>query len=88
MQAATTTAGRPRSASFARPQPTAADLNGFASQQWLTEFLTVDGISSGKFFGNTKFKHGKMYGFVKETFADYDDARSSGSSLRFRTKRS
>jgi ubiquinol-cytochrome c reductase cytochrome b subunit len=52
---------------------TAADLNGFAGQQWLSEFLTVKGISSDKFFGNTKFRRAKMYGFVKETFADYDD---------------
>lgn len=52
---------------------TAADLNGFASQQWLSEFLTVKGISSDKFFGKTKFRRSKMYGFVKETFSDYDD---------------
>jgi len=61
-------------------KPTAADLYGFASRPWLTEFFKVDdkskpkffGISSPKFFGNTKFKQRKMYGFIKETFADYD----------------
>ena len=58
---------------IARPEkPTAADLSGFAGQQWLTEFLSVKGISSPKFFGNTKFKRGKMFGFLKETFSGED----------------
>ena len=34
--------------------------------------MTVKGISSPKFFGNTKFKQKKMYGFLKETFADFE----------------
>jgi mono/diheme cytochrome c family protein len=56
-----------------RPEkPTAADLYGYAGREWLTEFLTVQGIKSPKFFGNTKFKQKKMYGFIKETFADYE----------------
>jgi ubiquinol-cytochrome c reductase cytochrome b subunit len=54
------------------PKPTAADLSGVGSRKWLTEFLTVDGISGPKFFGNTKFKQKKMYGFIKETFKDYE----------------
>ena len=59
--------------SISRPdKPTAADLHGFASRPWLGEFLTVKGISSPKFFGNTKFKQAKMYGFIKETFADFE----------------
>ena len=32
------------------------------------------GISSPKFFGNTKFKQKKMYGFIKETFGE-DEAK-------------
>ena len=52
---------------------TAADLNGFSGREWLSEFLTVKGIGSDKFFGMTKFRRAKMYGFVKETFTDYDD---------------
>jgi ubiquinol-cytochrome c reductase cytochrome b subunit len=56
-----------------RPEkPTAADLHGYASRPWLSEFLTVKGISSPRFFGNTKFKQKKMYGFIKETFADFE----------------
>ena len=59
--------------SITRPEkPTAADLHGYASRPWLGEFLTVKGISSPKFFGNTKFKLKKMYGFIKETFSDFE----------------
>ncbi len=57
-----------------RPEkPTAADLYGYASRAWLTEFLTVKGIAGPKYFGNTKFRRSKMYGFVKDTFSDYED---------------
>lgn len=59
-----------------RPEkPTAADLYGFASREWLTEFLTVKGFTSPKYFGNTKFQpknESKMYGFIKEQFAGYE----------------
>ena len=59
-----------------RPEkPTASDLNGFASRQWLTEFMQVKGFTSPKFFGNTKFtpkNKSKMYEFIKETFTDYE----------------
>lgn len=52
---------------------TASDLYGYGSRKWLTEFLQVKGgISDPKFFGNTKFKQKKMYGFIKDTFADYE----------------
>jgi len=61
------------SGGVARPEkPTAADLYGFASREWLTGFLDTKGIASPKYFGNTKFKQKKMYGFLKETFADYE----------------
>ena len=53
-------------------KPTAADLYGFADRPWLTEFLTVKGIGSPKYFGNTKFKRSEMYRFVKETFHGED----------------
>jgi len=58
-----------------RPEkPTAADLSGFGSSRWLAEFFTLKGIGSPKYFGNTKFRRSKMYGFIKETFTDYDDS--------------
>ena len=55
-------------------KPTAADLYGFAGREWLTDVpdRSKGGISSPKFFGNTKFKQKKMYGFIKETFADFE----------------
>jgi ubiquinol-cytochrome c reductase cytochrome b subunit len=56
-------------------KPTAADLSGLASRPWLTELMTVKGDKEGfagpRFFGNTKFKRGKMYEFIHDTFADY-----------------
>lgn len=56
-----------------RPEkPTAADLYDFAGREWLTGFLSVKGITNSKYFGNTKFKQKKMYGFIKETFADFE----------------
>jgi ubiquinol-cytochrome c reductase cytochrome b subunit len=64
----------PAAGGIFRPEkPTAADLNGFGRRSWLVEFLTVKGIASPKFFGNTKFKRSKMYGFVRETFSDFED---------------
>jgi ubiquinol-cytochrome c reductase cytochrome b subunit len=53
-------------------KPTAADLTDFAGRKWLEGFMTKDGIGGPKYFGNTKFKRGKMYEFVKDTYTDYD----------------
>jgi ubiquinol-cytochrome c reductase cytochrome b subunit len=54
---------------IARPEKqSATDLCGYGGREWLTEFLQVQGISGSKFFGNTKFKQKKMYGFIKDTF--------------------
>ena len=60
--------GRDRCGITRPDKPTAADLYGFAGRKWLTGFLAVNGITSPKYFGNTKFKKKKMYGFIKETF--------------------
>jgi ubiquinol-cytochrome c reductase cytochrome b subunit len=61
-------------AGISRPEkPTAADLSGFADRKWLGDFMTNGGIGGPKYFGNTKFKRGKMYEFVKDTFADYEE---------------
>ena len=40
--------------------PSAADLAGFASVQWITELLNYDHYVSHKYFGGTKFKDGTM----------------------------
>ncbi len=53
----------------------ASDLNGLASRAWLTGLLTPDGVDSPHYFGNTKFKDGKMVRFVKRDLKDLDDAK-------------
>lgn len=53
--------------------PTAADLAGFAGQQWLTDFLDPAKIATPRFFGNTKFSSGDMVDFVTETVSDFDE---------------
>ena len=40
--------------------PSAADLAGFASVEWITELLDYDHYVSHKYFGGTKFKDGTM----------------------------
>jgi len=52
---------------------TAADLDGFITRQWLTDFLDPKLIDSHRFFGGTKFAKGKMVKTVKEDVAEYDD---------------
>jgi ubiquinol-cytochrome c reductase cytochrome b subunit len=53
--------------------PTASDLKGFASREWLEKFLTPDYIVSSNAFGATKFKDGKMVKFVQKTVAKFSD---------------
>ncbi len=53
--------------------PRGADLKGFASRAWLTEFLQPDKVDHEKFFGGTAFKEGDMVGFVKKTISAYSD---------------
>jgi ubiquinol-cytochrome c reductase cytochrome b subunit len=58
---------------FTETVPSAPDLGGFASRQWIAGLLDPKQISGPKYFGNTAFRAGKMSGFVKETFADLDE---------------
>lgn len=53
--------------------PSAPDLGGFASREWIAGLLDPDRIRSRKYFGNSKFRSGKMAGFVSETFSELDD---------------
>lgn len=57
-----------------KDKPSGADLKGFASREWLTEFLSPAGIKGDRHFGGTAFKDGDMAEFVTETIAGYDDA--------------
>jgi quinol-cytochrome oxidoreductase complex cytochrome b subunit/mono/diheme cytochrome c family protein len=51
--------------------PSASDLKGFGSRSWLAGLLDPAHISSEKYFGDTKFKDGKMARFVKRDIAKF-----------------
>ncbi len=58
----------------------AADLKGFASRQWLTEFMSPDHLTTPKYWGNTKFVNpdegeevSKMVDYVMEDVADFSE---------------
>jgi ubiquinol-cytochrome c reductase cytochrome b subunit len=52
--------------------PTAPNLYRYASRAWIRGLLDPKQISGPRYFGNTKFKKGKMPVFVKETLEDAD----------------
>ena len=61
-------------------ETSAADLKGFASRPWLTEFLSPDHHTTAKYWGDTAFvkppeggKQSKMVDYVMEDIADYGD---------------
>lgn len=54
--------------------PSASDLKGFASREWLTGLLDPKRISTAHYFGGTKFADGKMVRFVKKDIAALDEA--------------
>jgi ubiquinol-cytochrome c reductase cytochrome b subunit len=49
--------------------PTASDLKGFASREWITGLLDPAKVSSSHYFGGTRFADGKMARFVKKDLA-------------------
>jgi ubiquinol-cytochrome c reductase cytochrome b subunit len=53
---------------------TGADLKGFASRDWIAGMLDPAHVDSSNYFGNTKFKDGKMVRFVKRTVSAFSDA--------------
>lgn len=46
-------------------EPTASDLKGFGSREWIAGLLDPKQISEPRYFGGTKFKNSKMAKFVK-----------------------
>ncbi|MEN9020906.1 MAG: cytochrome b N-terminal domain-containing protein, partial [Verrucomicrobiales bacterium] len=61
-------------------ETSAADLKGFASREWLTEFMSPDHIETDKYWGNTAFvnpeegdKKSKMVDFLFDEVAEYGD---------------
>jgi ubiquinol-cytochrome c reductase cytochrome b subunit len=52
--------------------PSAPNLGGFATRDWLCGFFDAKEIRTPKYFGNTKFKKGQMVGYVCDNVADKD----------------
>ncbi len=59
---------------IAAEKPSAPNLAGFASRGWLAGLLDPKQIGGPAYFGNTRFRSGKMVGFVKDTLADQDES--------------
>ena len=54
-----------------KDKPSAAELKGFASREWLTGLLDPAKVDSVHYFGATKFKEGKMVKYVQEDIAEF-----------------
>ena len=63
---------QPEDGSLRNASPTAPDLAGFASREWLRGLFDPKQIAGPKYFGNTKFAKGDMVGFVRESVVDFD----------------
>jgi ubiquinol-cytochrome c reductase cytochrome b subunit len=58
-------------------KPSAPDLKGFASREYLTELLHPERFASEKFFGNTAHgTKGKMVKKLKQVFEEFEDDES------------
>jgi ubiquinol-cytochrome c reductase cytochrome b subunit len=58
---------------IAAKQPSAPNLHGFGSRQWLAGVLDPEKISGNDYFGHTRHAEGDMAGFVKADLAELDD---------------
>lgn len=54
-------------------QSSAPNLHAFATREWLSGLLDPQRISGPEYFGNTKFRAGKMARVVKDTLSDLAD---------------
>jgi ubiquinol-cytochrome c reductase cytochrome b subunit len=54
-------------------QPSAPNLQGFGSRQWLAGLLDPEKISGDNYFGQTRHVEGDMASFVKADLAELDD---------------
>jgi ubiquinol-cytochrome c reductase cytochrome b subunit len=62
-------------------EPSAPNLFGFASPEWIRGILDPERIASVHYFGNTKFADGEMVATVCEKF-DSADSEEATESLR------
>ncbi len=54
--------------------PSAPDLKGFASREWIRGLMDPEKVDSPHYYGNTAFKDGDMVEFVKEDVASYSES--------------
>ncbi len=70
-------AGAPMSEDIKAEQSSAPNLAGFASRRWIAGLLNPKQISTSQYFGDTKFRGGKMAVWVKENLSDLDDEQKA-----------
>lgn len=58
--------------------PTAPDLKGFGSRAWLAGLLDPALVDGPTYYGDTKFKEGKMARFVKQKVGKYTPEQRAG----------
>ena len=64
----------------------APDLKGVGSREWIAKLLTVEDYESDKFFGNTKFKDGKMLEFLVDCELEEEDVTTLAAALSSEAK--
>ena len=66
----------PKTPGLVAAEPSAPNLYGIGSVDWITGFLVSERIASGEYFGRTKFREGDMVQHIQGLFADdgKDDA--------------
>ena len=52
--------------------PSASDLKGFASREWVAGILDAEQIGEDHYFGATRHRRGRMFRFVTRRLASYD----------------
>ncbi len=57
--------------------PSASDLKGFGSREWLSGLINPALIDSPNYFGSSKLRDGKMVKFVKKDVANYADEQKA-----------
>lgn len=55
--------------------PTAPDLSGFASREWIAGLLDPDRVATREYFGGTAFARGRMVRMVQRRVAGFDQGQ-------------
>ena len=55
--------------------PTAPDLAGFASRDWIAGLLDPEQVATLRYFGGTQFARGRMVRMVRSRIAGFDEAQ-------------